>query len=115
MGKLSENFDSSEFACRCGCGYDKVSPRLVECLEQLRKACGNRPVIITSGCRCQMYNQQVGGAPHSQHTKGNAADIKVKGLSPWQVFREAEKLRIFGGLKPYETFTHVDVGPERRW
>lgn len=115
MGRLSEHFDSSEFACSCGCGFDAVNPRLVECLELLREACGNRPIHITSGCRCERHNQEVGGAPNSQHVKGNAVDIVVEGLAPWQVFREAEKLGVFGGIKAYRTFTHVDIGPDRRW
>lgn len=42
--KLSEHFDSSEFACKCGCGgMDNgagVDPRLVQVLEKMRQACG---------------------------------------------------------------------------
>ncbi len=34
-----------------------------------------RPLIITSGYRTPALNQEVGGSKHSQHMKGEAADI----------------------------------------
>ena len=46
-----------------------------ELLEPLRKRVGR--VIITSGYRCQELNKAVGGVPHSQHLRGEAADIYV--------------------------------------
>ena len=46
-----------------------------EVLEPLRKRVGR--VIITSGYRCQELNKAVGGVPHSQHLRGEAADIYV--------------------------------------
>ena len=36
------------------------------------------PITITSGYRCVKLNKAVGGVPNSWHTKGNAADIRVK-------------------------------------
>lgn len=46
-------------------------------LQPLRNLYG-RPVIITSGYRCQQLNKLVGGVANSYHTRGNAADIHVK-------------------------------------
>lgn len=34
-----------------------------------------RPIRVTSGFRCSKLNARVGGETHSQHTKGQAADI----------------------------------------
>ena len=47
-------------------------------LEPLRVAMGE-PISISSGFRCQELNQKVGGVRNSQHLKGQAADINIKG------------------------------------
>lgn len=44
-------------------------------LDPLREAYG-KPIIVTSGYRCAKLNKFVGGAPSSQHVKGEAADIR---------------------------------------
>lgn len=49
-------------------------------LQPLRNKIG-KPIIINSGFRNAQVNKLVGGAANSQHTKGQAADIIVKGLS----------------------------------
>lgn len=46
-------------------------------LEPLRRQVGR--VIITSGYRCEALNEAVEGARHSQHLRGEAADIHVTG------------------------------------
>ena len=43
-------------------------------LDPLREAWG-RPIAVTSGYRCKRLNQMVGGAPTSQHMRGEAADV----------------------------------------
>lgn len=43
-------------------------------LDPLRKAFG-RPIYVNSGYRSPTLNRAVGGAAHSQHTSGEAADI----------------------------------------
>jgi len=49
-------------------------------LEPLREHIG-KPVMITSGYRCPELNKAIGGAEKSQHMKGQAADIVVKGMT----------------------------------
>lgn len=44
-------------------------------LDPLREAYG-KPIVVTSGYRCYLLNRAVGGATSSQHTKGQAADIR---------------------------------------
>jgi hypothetical protein len=78
--KLSENFDSKEFACKCGCGEDNVSPELVRKLQKLRNAVGF-PFLITSGMRCPEHNKAVGGKPDSAHVLGYGVDIAVSNSS----------------------------------
>ena len=45
-------------------------------LDPLREKFG-APIIVTSGYRCPALNRAVGGATNSQHTKGEAADIRT--------------------------------------
>ena len=45
-------------------------------LDPLRKLWG-KPIIVTSGFRCAKLNRTVGGVAKSQHTKGQAADIRT--------------------------------------
>ena len=49
-------------------------------LDPLRRIYG-KPIIITSGYRCQKLNTLVGGVSNSWHTQGNAADIHVSSLT----------------------------------
>ena len=111
--KLSPNFTLAEFACRC-CGGVKIDPELVRKLQQLRDRIG-KPISITSGYRCPVHNQAVGGAAQSQHMYGTAADIVVKGLAPATVADHAEAVG-FGGIGRYAGFIHVDVRAQKaRW
>lgn len=47
-------------------------------LQPIRDAYG-KPIYISSGYRCEKLNKAVGGVPTSQHLRGEAADIYVKG------------------------------------
>ena len=109
MGDLSEHFSRREFVCRCGCGTNKVQPRLVQVLQAIRDHF-DLPVIVQSGTRCRAHNTRVGGAKASQHLLGKAADIRIDGISPPEIARFAATLLAgSGGIKPYPTFCHVDV------
>lgn len=50
-------------------------------LDPLREAYG-KPIIVTSGFRCDKLNKKVGGATSSQHRRGEAADIRTKADTP---------------------------------
>lgn len=66
-------------------------------LDPLRRIL-QAPIIITSGYRCAKLNKAVGGVPNSWHTKGNAADLRIK--------NEEEAKAIFQILK---TLPSVDT------
>ena len=106
MGDISKHFSRSEFACKCGCGFDTVDVELIENLQAIRSALG--PVTITSGCRCFEYNKKVGGSANSQHLYGRAADIVVADLDAWSVQEFCEDELLPGGLGSYDSVTHVD-------
>lgn len=107
MTKLSDNFDRSEFACRCGCGFDTVDAELLRILERIRDFF-EQPVRITSGCRCAEHNRAVGGGSKSQHLYGRAADIQVRSIPPGIVQEYCMQLGV-PGLGCYKTFTHIDT------
>jgi len=118
MGDLTDNFNRSEFACKCGCGFDEIALDTVYICQNLRDHFGN-PVTITSGCRCPEHNASVGGAENSQHVAGTAADVVVRDVHPHDVYEYLEayssQLSV-GGLGKYESFTHVDTrGRRARW
>lgn len=46
-------------------------------LDPLRRIYG-KPIIITSGYRCPLLNQAVGGVKNSWHQRGCAADIHIE-------------------------------------
>ena len=65
-------------------------------LDPLRKAYG-KPIIVTSGYRCEKLNKAVGGAASSQHVKGQAADIRSVADTPEEnkkIFDLAVKLNL---------------------
>lgn len=49
--------------------------RLMGHLDKVREAFG-KAIIVTSGFRSLRLNKRIGGAPDSQHMKGQAADIR---------------------------------------
>jgi uncharacterized protein YcbK (DUF882 family) len=116
MGDLTKYFSRSEFACKCGCGLDTVDIDTIAILEEVREHF-DKPVTITSACRCVKHNNAVGGAVNSQHVKARAADIQVKGVSPIEVAMFVETLiPNSGGIGIYSTFTHVDSRSNKaRW
>ena len=115
--RLSTHFDSSEFACKCGCGRAAVAPALVAALEQLRVKIG-QPVHITNGRRCPAHNKQVGGSPNSQHLLGCAADISVVGRTGDDLYLAARAIPLLRGFGVAAGWIHVDVrssGDLSRW
>ena len=115
--KLSAHFSRSEFACKCGCGFDTVDVKLIQVLEAIRSAVG-KPLIIKSGCRCLSHNIRVGGAKKSQHLFGRAADIWLRGHDGEEMARLAEIILLGmnggGGLALHSNFCHVDVRTANR-
>ena len=88
-------------------------------LDPLREAYG-KPIVVTSGYRCEKLNRAVGGAASSQHVKGQAADIRSVQDTP----EENKKLYdLIVKLKlPFDQiineynydWVHVSYGPRHR-
>lgn len=114
MGDLSPHFSRKEFECRCG-GRLVLDDNLLDGLEALRKLAGV-PVVVSAGYRCRQHNQEVGGVPNSEHTRGLAADIRLPGLSLQRMYELALEVPQFsrGGIGAYDgDFLHVDVRDHR--
>lgn len=112
--KLSAHFQSTEFDCHGSncCNETLIDPKLVDLLETIREHY-NKPVTITSAYRCPTHNSTVSKAKNSYHTRGQAADFTVSGVTPREVAKYAESLGI-KGIGLYETksdgnFVHIDT------
>lgn len=118
---LSENFTleemtASETAARHGIDNTPDNDvlmnlrRLALFLEEVRKVVG-MPLHINSAYRSPEANKLVGGKSTSQHCKGVAADIKVKGMTPDQVVRAIIKagLSYDQVIREFDSWTHVSI------
>ncbi len=86
--QLTEHFNLIEFersSTALACGIDNSCPRqyipvlkqLCETILEPLRAFANSPIVISSGYRCNTLNIKVGGVYASQHTIGEAADIRI--------------------------------------
>ncbi|MBL4795874.1 MAG: hypothetical protein JKY50_00515 [Oleispira sp.] len=116
MGDITKYFSRKEFACKCGCGFATVDIELIEVLQTLRYKF-NKPVTITSACRCNDYNEKVGGSYGSKHKQGIASDIVVEMVSASDVYRYLDSVYSDRfGIGKYDEFTHIDVRNKKsRW
>lgn len=114
---ISEHFGVWEFKCKDNSRVIVLSKALVELLEKVREHF-KRPVVINSGYRTVQYNSRLpNSSPKSQHTLGKAADIRVTGVAPVDVYAYLNQLYPNShGLGIYNTFVHVDVRDKKsRW
>lgn len=72
-----DHFTEEEKTCNCGCGLNLVdrNPEFLRALNTARDLYG-APMNATSMTRCEKHNREIGGAPHSAHLDGRAADIR---------------------------------------
>ena len=116
--RFGKHFLCEEFACP-HCGLCLIDRGFMIALNQLRELAG-RPIKINSGYRCAKHNAAIGGAPHSQHKLGKAADIVIAGLTVNEMVELAEQVDAFrnGGIGAYPQagFIHIDNrGYRARW
>ena len=128
MGTISKNFSYAEFEASETAKArgilnvistfeirDAVRELTLTVLQPLRDAWGE-PLHINSGYRCPKLNAAVGGVPTSQHTKGEAADIRAD--HPIRLAQLAYNLGLpYDQMIIYPTFVHFSHkkgGPQRR-
>lgn len=115
--KLSENFWLSEFQCN----NPKKNPKEIliangDDISKLQKIRDyfDKPLTICVAYRDPIHNKNVGGDPNSNHTRGQAYDIKI-GKNDGSMPEVESSLMAyiawkcgFDGVGIYDTFTHVD-------
>lgn len=109
--RYTAHFKRSEMMCDCADACDgfpvAMDPAFMNRLEMLRQALG-RPVIVTSGVRCETRNAEVGGIEGSWHLTGHAADIYCPGITYEQV-AQADRDAGFGVVTyPEAQYCHVE-------
>lgn len=76
----------------------------------------DRPLIINSGYRTLHTNASEGGVKNSFHTRAEALDMRIEGVSSDAVARFGLYLAGGGvGFYPGKNFTHLDRGRVRTW
>jgi uncharacterized protein YcbK (DUF882 family) len=114
--KLTKHFDSSEFACQCGCGTGEIKIELVQMLEDVRIAY-DKPMRINSGIRCLGHNRDIGSRDTSSHIKCLAADIGCDSMGErlnlmqciMRVSEMDSGLMLFQRIGLHKKFIHVDI------
>ena len=111
------NFSTQELQCKgrdCGddgCPINGATQALVDALEAFRATVG-KPVLIDSAYRCPHHNGSIAVAvQHSQHVLGNAADIRVIGMTGAQLEAVARIIPAIKGIgrDDFENYIHIDV------
>ena len=122
--KLTANFSKSEFESKDGAKMpDDVFENIKKVANELQvlRDVLKQPININSAYRSPSHNRKVGGVKNSQHVKGTAVDIVVKGLSTDQLAYKIDELiskgiMQQGGIGIYDTFVHYDIrGTKARW
>lgn len=116
--KISKNFSLEEFTRSDTAQRLKIdnAPRTEQIinlcalvhhvLQPLRDHYG-QPVKISSGYRCSKLNKAVGGVTNSQHMRGQAADIKIQGVTPTHIADYIANHLPYDQVILYPTFVHV--------
>ena len=131
--KLSEHFTLAEMTVTevrrlQATNYREARPHLeslkalAALLEEVRSLLGDKPIIVHSGFRCPELNTVIGGAPSSQHVKGEAADIHVHDMDLRHAFNKIRRSKIRLGQCILEdgdgdgvpTWIHISLGPPWR-
>ena len=86
----------------------------VNVLEPLRVLAG-QPITVSSGYRSVAVNAMIGGAPNSQHIKGEAADINCPAIGQQALFDLIRKsnLPFDQVIDEFKSWVHVSYTSKR--
>lgn len=100
------NFSRQEVECKCGCGF-LPTPEFMKKLQELRLFFG-KPMVVTSGARCEAHNVKIGGSAKSKHISGMAIDV----ATPWRWdLVQIAMQQGFHGIGIARTYLHLDTRP----
>jgi len=106
----SKYFSIKEVSCH-HCGEDKADPAFLKKLDALRLEWGE-PLNVSCVYRCPVHNKAIGGAEHSRHLVGDAADILIGKYDPAKQYRLLKLIVELGftvGVR--SNIFHVDTRP----
>jgi zinc D-Ala-D-Ala carboxypeptidase len=118
-----EEFTLSQTASRMGIpnvpeGQDLENVHTTaERLERVRSILGDKPILISSGYRCEAVNQACGGSSTSAHIDGLAADFTCPGFGdPYDICKAIEpylaELQVDQLIYEYGDWVHLAIaGP----
>ena len=114
--RLSAHLHHNEFKCKCTyeyCTFTYYSTVLVDCFELLRTACGDAPLKVNSGFRCQKHNADEKGKPTSKHPMGYAIDISCPSHLTVEEFAIKAREAGFDFVLEYpeDNFIHCQINP----
>ncbi len=99
----------------------EMDPRLLTMLYDLQTIFDKREIEVISGYRTAATNEMLrhtmpGVAKDSYHMKGQAIDIRIRGIEISLLHDVAKTLGVGGvGYYPQANFIHIDTGPNRYW
>ncbi|MDG6894063.1 YcbK family protein [Volucribacter amazonae] len=101
----------------------KMDVNLFSKLHRIHRQIGvpNAEILVICGYRApvtnaKMHQRSRGVASNSYHTRGQAIDFRLQGVSLAKVKQVAESLKNGGvGYYPKSNFIHIDTGPVRTW
>ena len=88
--------------------------RLAIFLEQVKTLLGGKPIMVNSAFRSKQVNDAVGSKDSSAHRFGNAADLRVPGLTPDEVVKLviASDLQYDQVIREFDRWTHIAIPKE---
>ncbi len=122
--RVTKNITWGEAACNDGTPVPpeyRDNARRIGALVQVVRDFHGLPADVNSWYRTITYNAKVGGERGSKHLTASAIDFNIRGIPPAQVRQTIEGLIRLGlipstvGVGAYADFTHIDLGPRRRW
>jgi uncharacterized protein YcbK (DUF882 family) len=100
----------------------EINPRLLDLLHDVRNELGQEATIeVISAYRSPQTNEMLrtttsGVVKNSQHVKGNAIDVRLRGIRTTTLRDTALRMERGGvGFYPKSDFVHLDTGPVRTW
>ena len=100
----------------------EINPELLDLLHDVRNELGSeQPYEVISAYRSPQTNEMLrvttsGVAKKSHHLKGNAIDVRLRGVRTNRLRETALRMERGGvGYYPKSDFVHMDMGPVRQW
>ena len=111
---MTHHFKEHETACNCGCGENNMSELTLSMFDTARELAGVS-FVVTSACRCEYHNKEVGGVHSSSHLSGleysiecEAMDVQAKDSTTRFKIVRALILVGFTRIGIGKTFIHAD-------